>query len=122
MCTAVDIQCFLVKFINEMLKRIGIIINSFPLKITFYMWLWKLQGEITSRTNAEGNCDPDPARIGVHAQARILPQRPEAGERAVQRDRDGQAGRLRPGEGNPLQTSLHRLRLDAMVSTYSQTS
>jgi hypothetical protein len=44
------------------------------------------QGEMPSGADAEGNRSANSLRIGLHAQARVLPQRPETGERFVQRD------------------------------------
>ena len=61
-----------------------------PFKLTWNMLtsllLEMFQGEMPSGANAEGNRRANFVRIGLHAQARVLPQRPETGERFVQRD------------------------------------
>ena len=61
-----------------------------PFKLTLNMLtsllLEMFQGEMPSGADAEGNRCANSLRIGLHAQARVLPQRSETGERFVQRD------------------------------------
>ena len=79
------------------------------------LFLNKKKGKIVAGTCAERDRHPDPTGFGLHAQARLLPSGPETGECAVQRDRDGQAGRLWSRQGDPVAAALHRLRVHQMV-------
>ncbi|CAM9729203.1 unnamed protein product [Ectocarpus fasciculatus] len=65
---------------------------------------------------------PDNASDRLHAQARLLPPRHQAGEHThqgkgtnQQPGRHRQGGRLRPGARNPLAPALHGVRVDEVV-------
>lgn len=57
----------------------------------------------------------DIPRTSVHAQARLFPPRHEAGEPPVLRSRTGEDRRFRIGSGNPVASSVHRLRVHPVV-------
>lgn len=76
-----------------------------------------LQGEALQRVHGEEHRGPGAPGAGFHAQARLLPPGHEAGEPALHGPRTGQDRRLRPGQGDQVATSLHRLRFHQMVSS-----
>lgn len=95
-----------------------VLMNFFFVSISFSC-AYK-QGEVATGTGAQGNRDPDPAGPRLHAQTRLLPPWSQAGERALQRDRNGQARWFRVGQGDPVEAAFYRLRLHQMVPLKDQ--
>lgn len=73
------------------------------------------QRKVITGTCTEGDRDPNSTGPCLHAQAWLLPPWSQAGERALQRDRNGQAWRFRFGQGDPVTTAFYRLRVHPMV-------
>ena len=60
---------------------------------------------------------PGSAGAGLHAQARLLPPRHEAGEPALHGPGPCQDRRLRAGAGDSVPAPVHRLRVHAVVQS-----
>ncbi len=72
-------------------------------------------GHQTARVDHQATRLRNLRRTGVHAQARLLPPRHEAGEPAAQLEGRAQDRRLRPGPGSAQPAALHRLRVYSLV-------